>query len=169
MSESRQNPLSQRYAHWYAHERDCNAKVLAMLESVPVGRRGDPQFRKAVDLMAHMIFWRLKWLKGMGHPSPLSPDWKPEGTPLEDLASLVRATEAAWISYFATLDDAALARDTTWTASDGTPRMWRNEHILHQVAGHHWYHRGQITLLVTMLGGTPVSTDYFFYDPPRKE
>ena len=54
--------LADRFRRWYEYERDCNAKSLEMLGSVPADRRSDPQFQKAVDRMAHAvdtdyIFW----------------------------------------------------------------------------------------------------------------
>ena len=39
--------LADRFRMWFAHERDCNAKIVQMLESVPASRRGDPAFVKA--------------------------------------------------------------------------------------------------------------------------
>jgi hypothetical protein len=32
--------LADRFRRWYEYERDCNAKSLGMLASVPVERRG---------------------------------------------------------------------------------------------------------------------------------
>ena len=46
--------LADRFRQWYEHERDSNAKSLAMLASVPVERRTDPLFQKALDKMAHL-------------------------------------------------------------------------------------------------------------------
>ena len=42
--------LADRFRHWYEYERDCNAKSLTMLASVPEARRSAPEFQKAVDL-----------------------------------------------------------------------------------------------------------------------
>ena len=49
------NSLADRFRTWYDYERDCNAKSLAMLESVPVERRAAAEFQKAVDRMAHLV------------------------------------------------------------------------------------------------------------------
>ena len=34
--------LADRFRHWYEYERDCNAKTLTMLGSVPAERRNTP-------------------------------------------------------------------------------------------------------------------------------
>ena len=41
--------LADRFRRWYAHERDCNAKIVQMLSSVPQDKRGTPEFVKALD------------------------------------------------------------------------------------------------------------------------
>ena len=43
--------LADRFRTWYEYERDCNAKSLEMLASVPEERRAAPEFQKAVDEM----------------------------------------------------------------------------------------------------------------------
>ena len=47
--------LADRFRRWYEYERDCNAKTLTMLASVPADRRGTPQFERAVGRMAHLV------------------------------------------------------------------------------------------------------------------
>ena len=46
--------LLERYRLWYEHEKDCNAKMLAMLESVPETNRTDARFQQAVSLADHL-------------------------------------------------------------------------------------------------------------------
>src|SRR5205814_1856810 len=53
-----------RFRNWYAYERDCNAKTLAMLESVPQESRAQPNFQRAIDKMAHLIATLVKDLGG---------------------------------------------------------------------------------------------------------
>ena len=47
-----------RYRRWFDYEQDAHAKVLASLETVPTDRRGDPEFRKAVSIMGHIVVAR---------------------------------------------------------------------------------------------------------------
>ena len=154
--------LADRFRRWYEYERDCNAKTLAMLASVPAERRGTPEFQKAVDRMAHLVAARQRWLHRLGH-WPEAPAAFPQGTPLDELPGRVAATEAAWVEYLRNLDDAELAREFEWQIDNGQRYRWNLEGLLTQVFGHAWYHRGQIAQLVALLGGKAVDTDYIFW------
>jgi uncharacterized damage-inducible protein DinB len=164
--------LADRFRRWYEYERDCNAKSLEMLASVPAERRSTPEFEKAVGRMAHLVAARRRWLQRLGHWSELPPPF-PQGTKLEELPALVADTEAAWVAYLSRLDDAELARTLEWVAPDGRRYRWDVEGVLTQTFGHAWYHRGQIAQLVAALGGKAVDTDYIFWckltqvEPPK--
>ena len=154
--------LGDRFRRWYDYERDCNAKSLAMLESVPAERRAAAEFQKAVDRMAHLVVARRRWLFRLGMLTEL-PGLFPKGTSLTDLPALVAETETGWVAYLSRLDDAELARTLEWDAVDGKRYRWDVEGILTQVFGHAWYHRGQIAQLVAGLGGKAVDTDYVYW------
>jgi uncharacterized damage-inducible protein DinB len=153
--------LADRFRKWYEYERDCNAKSLEMLASVPVERRSAPEFQKAVDRMGHLVAARRRWLFRLGH-LPEAPGLFPK-TDLAELPALVADTEAAWIAYLSRLDDHELTRTLEWQAADGHRYRWDVEGILTQVFGHAWYHRGQIAQLVAGLGGKAVDTDYILW------
>jgi uncharacterized damage-inducible protein DinB len=163
--------LADRFRRWYEYERDCNAKSLAMLSSVPVERRAAAEFQKAVDRMAHLVAARRRWLHRLGH-FPEAPALFPDGTTLTNLSALVEDTEAAWVAYLDRLNEQELARVFEWEVADGRRYRWDVEGVLTQVFGHAWYHRGQIAQLVAGLGGNAVDTDYIFWckltpvDPP---
>src|SRR5688572_28281392 len=127
--------LADRFRRWYEYERDCNAKSLEMLASVPAERRADAQFQKAVDRMAHLVAARRRWLHRLGHFAE-SPGLFLQGTKLDDLPKLVADTEAAWVAYLAKLDDAELPRELEWVALDGKRYRWDVEGILTQTFGH---------------------------------
>jgi uncharacterized damage-inducible protein DinB len=154
--------LADRFRKWYEYERDCNAKSLEMLASVPAERRTVPEFQKAVDRMAHLVAARRRWLYRLGC-LPEAPGPFPSGTDLAELPTLVADTEAAWVAYLSRLDDGELARMLEWEANDGRRYRWDVEGVLTQVFGHAWYHRGQIAQLVAKLGGKAVDTDYIFW------
>lgn len=154
--------LADRFRRWYEYERDCNAKSLEMLESVPVESRTAGEFQKAVDRLAHMVAARRLWLHRLGHLAE-APRLKPRGTNLADLPALVADTEAGWGAYLAGLDDEGLARVVDVEAADGRRYRWGVEEVLTQLFGHAWYHRGQIAQLVAGLGGKAVDTDYIFW------
>jgi uncharacterized damage-inducible protein DinB len=159
------NPLSfpERFRNWYAYERDCNAKVLTMLESVPPDARSNPNFQRALDKMAHLIAARQIWLYRLDHWQERPVTFFPPGTTLADLPARLAATEEAWTTYLANLDDAALLSDFTFTTTTGDTWKWNVLDLLTQVFGHAWYHRGQIATLVSDLGGKQIDTDYIYW------
>jgi uncharacterized damage-inducible protein DinB len=159
--------LADRFRRWYEYECDCNAKSLTMLASVPADRRTTPEFQKALGRMAHLVAARRRWLNRLGH-WPEAPELFPQGTTLDELPSLVAATEAAWLRYLRRLDEAELAREFEWQLADGRHYRWNVEGALTQVSGHAWYHRGQIAQLVAALGGQAVDTDYILWSKPER-
>jgi uncharacterized damage-inducible protein DinB len=154
--------MADRFRQWYEYERDCNAKALAMLESVPTERRAAAEFQKAVDRLAHMVAARRRWLHRLGLAAE-APGLFPQGNKLADLPTLIADTEAAWVAYLSRLDDAELARELEWPTPDGRKYRWDVEGVLTQTFGHAWYHRGQIAQLVAGLGGKAVDTDYIIW------
>jgi len=154
--------LVDRFRRWYEYERDCNARSLEMLASVPAERRSTAEFQKAVGRMAHLVAARRRWLYRLGH-LPEAPSLFPQGTTLEELPAMIANTEAAWVSYLSRLDEPELSRTLEWDAADGRRYRWDVEGILTQTFGHAWYHRGQIAQLVAALGGKAVDTDYILW------
>ena len=159
--------LADRFRRWYEYERDCNAKSLAMLESVPSERRPEPEFQKAIDRMAHLVAARRRWLCRLT-AKPIPTQVFPIGTGLDQLPGLVAEIESGWTAYLAGLDDPDLAREIEWAFDDGRRFRWDVEGVLTQTFGHAWYHRGQIAQLVAKLGGRAVDTDYIFWSKPTQ-
>ena len=58
--------LLERYRGLYEHEKDCNHKMLAMLELVPEANRSDARFQQAVAIAGHLAACREFWLEHMG-------------------------------------------------------------------------------------------------------
>ncbi len=158
--------MTDRFRHWYNHERDANAKCLAMLASVPEENRSHPYYQRALDKMAHLVSARHRWLHRIG-VLPAQPELFPQGTKLSDLPALVESIENAWVQFLNTLDDSQLGRKFEYTAMDGKRLRWDLEGALTQTNGHAWYHRGQIAMLVAELGGKAVDTDYVFFHRPE--
>jgi uncharacterized damage-inducible protein DinB len=154
--------LADCFRQWYEYERDCNAKALAMLASVPAERRSTPEFEKAIGRMAHLVAARRRWLNRLGHWAD-PPVAFPTGVALAELPALVADTEAAWVAYLGRLDEAELSRQFEWVAPDGKRYHWNVEGVLTQTFGHAGYHRGQIAQLVAGLGGKAVDTDYILW------
>jgi uncharacterized damage-inducible protein DinB len=159
--EDGMNSLADRFRKWYDYERDCNAKTVEMLHSVPQERRAAPEFQKAIDRMAHMVAARRRWLQRLGHVGEVPPAF-PQGTALADLPAFIADTETAWVAYLNRLDEKELDRVLEWQFGEKRYR-WNVEGVLTQTFGHAWYHRGQIAQLVAGLGGKAADTDYIFW------
>ncbi len=158
--------MIERYREWYEHERDSNAKMLDMLESVPADRRNDPRFGRAVALAGHLAACRENWLAMIVSSGGPEVEWWPEDCPLESLRPRYAWLESRWTEYLAGLDDDTLVRDFVF--EDGGARWRFNvEGQIFQLVGHAPYHRGQIALLVDELGGETVDTDYVEWAIPR--
>lgn len=165
MSRLTSESLVERFRHWYEYERDCNAKCLVMLRSVPEAARSSPQFARAVGKFAHLVAARHMWLFRLGVANDKPESWFPSTT-LEQLPAMVADVERRWTSYLSGLTDADLHKEFEATSDTGKRFRWPIVDLLTQVFGHAWYHRGQIAMLVKDLGGEPVDTDYIFWDRP---
>lgn len=157
-----------RLRTWYEHERDCNAQMLAMLESVPLDRRVDPSFQRAVDLASHLAACRENWLDRMASGGQEQGQWWQNGTKIESLQPRFSSLEQQWTDYLANLDEEALEADFELAGSDGTRYRWNVEGQIVQLVGHAFYHRGQIAMLVDELGGETVDTDFLFWAYQRE-
>lgn len=151
--------LIERYRTLYAHEIDADAKLLAMIASVPAERRDDPGFQRAVNLAAHLAACRQNWLGFLTDDGAALSAWFEEAADFACLTERFARVHAAWSAYLASLDDDALVQDFEFTEM-GQRFRWNVEGQVLQLAGHGHYHRGQIALLVDQLGGETVDTDY---------
>lgn len=159
--------MTERFRDWYEHERDCNLKTLTMLRSVDKSKHSTAEYRRALDLLGHMIKARQMWLWRLGVWPEFPGGWEHTGLAMDEFPDLFAKTERAWVDYLGGLDDSTLSGELTWKTTDGTQFWrWRVEHILYQVSCHAWYHRGQIVELVRLLGGSTESTDYIFWNRP---
>jgi uncharacterized damage-inducible protein DinB len=149
-----------QYRRWFAYEKDAHDRVLSSFATVPTAKRAAKEFQKALDLFSHMIAARRMWLYRFGVLPSLPDGLFAEGKSLDQVTEDIADVHSAWDRYFEGLDAAEASRVFEYTATDG--HRYRNtiEEILAQLFGHSWYHRGQIALLIKMLGGTPAETDY---------
>ena len=154
------------YQKLYLHERDCNDKMLAMLESVPEANRTDTRFQQAVTVAGHLAACRENWLDLMHRDGLHLVAWFDPKCDLTTLRPRFALLEAQWTDYLAHLTDAQLAQDFTFSENGGRYTLPTEVQII-QLVGHAAYHRGQVALLVDQLGGETVDTDYVFWAFPE--
>jgi len=155
--------LIRRYRRWFEYEKDSHAKVLQSLGTVPSANRLNSEYRKAVSLMAHLVFARRMWLSRMGLTAPPSGSPFPEDAALSQIAAEWEAVSNLWSDYLARLSDADLDRTMEYQSLDSGRYRNRIEDILTQLFGHSWYHRGQIATLIRLAGGEPAATDLVYW------
>lgn len=160
--------LADRFRRWYEYERDCNAKIVGMLRSVPESRRGEPAFTKALEKATHLVEAREVWLQRLGEYADGPAGWESTPASLQDLPARFRKIEEAWTQYLSRLDDAELASRFEYDYLADARYRRDIETVLTQLCGHAWYHRGQIASLVAGLGGTAVDTDYVYWNRGEK-
>ena len=152
-----------RYQRWFDYERDAFSKCLKSLESVPLDRRQEKSFLKAVSLLAHTMNARKVWLSRFQGRPLTNMVLFPEGLSLAEIESDWAIVQQNWIDYLATLAPVELVRPFEYRSSDGGHFRSRIEDILDHLFGHSFYHRGQIAMLVREAGGQPAATDYVYW------
>ena len=150
----------EQYRELFEYEIDCNAKMLTMLHSVPADKRTDPLFQRAVKLAAHLAACRENWLKWMARTDDSEAEWFEVNADLNTLQSRYSAFEEKWTQYLAGLNEDGIHSNFSVTESDGSVYTFPVMLQTMQLALHAPYHRGQIALLVDLLGGETVDTDY---------
>lgn len=154
--------LVERYRRWFEYEIDAHAKVRQSLDTVPAERRSGPEFRKAVELLAHLVAARSLWLSRLG-AGPVPKQLFLEDPDLAEATTELREVQLHWAEYLRRLTEEELDRVFPYKSWDGP--WYRNTvgDVLTQMFGHSWYHRGQIAVLVRAAGGKPAETDFIFW------
>ncbi len=151
------------FRNWYEQEADGDQKILSMLESVPAERQDSEEYRRALNLATHLVACRKNWLARIRARPEEAGDWWPTTDSLSDLRERMMVLEAHWTEYFAGLTPEEFNRDFEYELSDGKRYRWNVGSQLMQLVGHAFYHRGQIAILVDMLDGKMVDTDYLYW------
>jgi uncharacterized damage-inducible protein DinB len=157
------SPLGNQYRRWFEYEKHSHRQVLASLQSIPVDHRGAEPFRKAVDLIGHLIAARRMWLHRLGASKKHTSTLFPSDVAFDDLPGELESMEHDWSEYLQGLDEQELNRVVAYQSVEGG--WFRNvvTDILTQLYGHSLYHRGQIASLVRSASGKPAETDFIFW------
>jgi uncharacterized damage-inducible protein DinB len=153
----------------FEYERNSNAKSLAALDSVPEGRRNTPEYRRALDMHAHIAASRLMWLHRLGAEPSAPTTYNPANLSRAEVGELVARMEDGWARYLASLSNEDMEEPLEYASmASGRFRSTKSEIFTH-LAGHTWYHRGQIAMLLRALGIDPPMTDHMFWSRTKVE
>src|SRR2546423_11243973 len=99
--------LIDRYRRWFEYEKDSHAKTLESLNKVAVELRQSEEFRKAANLMGHIVAARRVWLFRFGVLKN-NVELFPRETNLADLPRQISEMETVWSQYLSEVNDKEL-------------------------------------------------------------
>jgi uncharacterized damage-inducible protein DinB len=148
------------YGHW------ANRKLLDVM-----ARLTPEQFARTVDgthgsvrnTMVHMLSAEWGWLDRCGGPERGAP-LKPEDYPtVESLVAGWDRVEGYRRDFLKTLRDEDLARNVEFAIGGWEKRSMPLGELLHHAANHGAHHRGQVSLLLRLMGHDPENFDLLLY------
>ena len=150
----------------YAHSYWANRKLLGAISQMP-----PEQFTQTVagsyesirNTLVHVMSAEWGWLDRCGGP-PRGPKLKSDDYPtLESLVTTWAKVEADMRAFLAGLEDEDLDRIIEFSLGGPTHRVSLGN-LLQHGAVHAVHHRGQVAMLVRMLGSVPGNFDLVLYD-----
>lgn len=115
------------------------------------------------NTMVHMLSAEWGWLSRCGgpkRPGRLNPNDYRSVTSLKKAWEQVEQHALAFID---TLDDSDLDRQIEYATGVDVKRMMPLGELMQHAVNHNVHHRGQVSLLLRMLGHTPGNFDILFY------
>ena len=130
-------------------------RLLTLLEA------GPPPPREVLREYAHILGADEVWLARLEQRQAAVAVWP--DLELPGLRRLAREVHGGYAQYVATLDDADLPREVSYSNSAGQSFRTPIQDILMHVAMHAHYHRGKVNLLLRQAGLTPMPADYISF------
>src|SRR5690606_1861578 len=145
----------------------ANAKLLDV-----ASRLSDAEFVRDVagsygsirNTLVHTLSAEWGWLERCGGP-PRGPKLQPDAFPtLVSIRAAWQSVEAQMRQFLAALTDADLTRPIEFTFPDSGTRVLPLGALLQHGVVHGIHHRGQVALLLRLLGHAPGNVDLLLYD-----
>ncbi|HJU75762.1 MAG TPA: DinB family protein [Gemmatimonadaceae bacterium] len=152
------------YAYW------ANSRLLAV-----VGRLSPEEFTRIIggsygsirNTLVHTLSAEWGWLERCGGPAR-GPRLKAEDYPTADSVITVwTKVERLVRQYLATLSDQDLTHDVEFSLGPGATHIIPRGYLLQHAANHGVHHRGQVALMLRMLGHAPGDFDILYYDDEK--
>jgi len=148
------------YTYW------ANAKlfpVIAQLSPEQFTQTVAGSYGSIRNTLVHILSAEWGWLDRCGGP-PRGERLNSEDYPtFESVAKTWRLVEDNMRTFLANLTDDDLARPIEFALGSGARHTMSVEDLLHHGAVHAVHHRGQVALLLRMLGYTPGNFDLLMY------
>jgi uncharacterized damage-inducible protein DinB len=148
------------YSYW-ANDRLCG--VLSQLTTEQFTQPVAGSYGSIRNTMVHMLSAEWGWLErcgGAARGPALNAQDKPTVT---SLFERWRHVEACVREFLSTLQDADLGRVVEFAIGGGSRQSMTLGELLHHTAIHGVHHRGQVALLLRMLGHVPGNFDILLY------
>lgn len=152
------------YGYW------ANAKLFEVLAQLSAEQFTQPvagSYGSVRNTLVHVMSAEWGWLDRCGG-APRGPALVAADYPtLASITERWQRVEADVRSFLAGLHDDDLDRLVTFALGGGPAHQMRIGDLLHHAAIHAVHHRGQVALLLRMLGYTPGNFDFVIYQGSR--
>jgi len=148
------------YGYW-ANKRLF--EVLSQITLEDFTRQVDGSPASIRNLLVHSMSAEWGWLSKCGGPERSS-RLEPNDYPTIESVIETWSKVENWVrAFLSTLRNQDLDRQIAFTTERGESRSLSLGSIMHHAANHSVHHRGQISLLLRMLGKPPGNIDILFY------
>ena len=154
------------YGYW------ANRKLFAVVSQLTSEELTKPvagSYGSIRNTMVHVMSAEAGWLDRCGGPKR-GPRLTAEDFPTAD--SIVQAwdnVERQMREFLAGLKDEDVDRNVVFVLGDSEPRSMPIGELLRHAANHGVHHRGQVALLLRLLGHAPGNFDMIFYFEEKRE
>ena len=150
------------YGHW------ANARVFAVVSQLTpeeFTRQIAGSYGSIRNTLVHALSAEWGWLDRCGGAAR-GAQLKAEDYPtVESIVDRWRQVEGCVRDFLAGLSDRDLERTVQFKLGSGEAQAMKLGHLMQHAALHGVHHRGQVALLLRMLGKAPGNFDLLFFDP----